>query len=123
MQCDDIIDDLAGSADGTTKLARAERRHVESCLRCQAELAQYRKLLRAMHSLRSERVTVPDSLVGDVLMHLEELGERSAIRAVLSGRRVAYLGGIAAATAAAGAAGAVIVLSSRGRKIRLPLAG
>lgn len=122
MQCDDIIDDLAGSADGATPLARAERRHVEHCLRCQAELAQYRKLLRAMQSLRTERVPVPDSLLSDVLVHLEEMGERSAVRAALSGRRVAYLGGIAAATAAAGA-GAVIVLTSRGRKIRLPLAG
>ncbi len=45
-----------------------------------------------------------------------------AIRATLTGRKVAYLGGIAAATAAAGA-GAAIVLATRGRKGRLPLAG
>lgn len=122
MRCDDITEDLAGTVDGSTDLGRAERRHVEHCLRCQAELAQYRKLLRAMHSLRADRVPVPDSLLSDVLMHLEEMGERSAVRAALSGRRVAYLGGIAAATAAAGA-GAAMVLASRGRKIRLPLAG
>ena len=39
-------------------------------------------------------------------------GERHAIRSILSGRRVAYLGGLAAA-AAAGAAGAVIFASRR----------
>ena len=44
------------------------------------------------------------------------------VRATLTGRRAAYLGGIAAATAAAGA-GAAIVLVSRGRRGRLPLAG
>jgi len=40
---------------------------------------------------------------------------------LLSGRRAAYLGGVAVATAAAGAAGA-IVLVSRGRR-RIKLAG
>ena len=30
------------------------RRHVERCLRCQAELVQYRKLLRALQRLRTE---------------------------------------------------------------------
>ena len=60
--------------------------------------------------------------MGDVLAHLEAAGERGAVRATLTGRKVAYLGGIAAATAAAGA-GAAIVLATRGRKGRLPLAG
>jgi hypothetical protein len=44
------------------------------------------------------------------------------VRATLTGRRVAYLGGIAAAATAAGA-GAAIVLVNRGRRGRLPLAG
>lgn len=120
--CDEVADLLPGVGDGTAKLDRAQRRHVEHCLRCQAELAQYRKLLRAMQALRSSTAPVPPGLVSDVLAHLEEAGERGAIRAALTGRRVAYLGGIAAAATAAGA-GAAIVLVSRGRKGRLPLAG
>jgi hypothetical protein len=120
--CEALADVLPGVVDGTTTLERADRRHVERCLRCQAELAQYRKLLRAMQGLRSATVPAPTGLVTDVIASLEAAGERRAVRAALTGRRVAYLGGIAAAATAAGA-GAAIVLVSRGRKGRLPLAG
>lgn len=122
--CEAIAELLPGVVDGSCELDRLERRHVEQCLRCQAELARYRKLLRAMRSLRASS-GAPDGLLADVLAHLEAAGERSAIRAALTGRRAAYLGGIAAAATAAGA-GAAIVLVSRGRKGpkgRLPLAG
>ncbi|MCU1497523.1 MAG: hypothetical protein JWM47_1476 [Acidimicrobiales bacterium] len=122
MQCETLTQPLAGIVDGSTRLDRTERRHVERCLRCQAELAQYRKLLRAMQTLRSEVPAPPPGLFGDVIASLEDAGERSAVRAALTGRKVAYLGGIAAATAAAGA-GAAIVLVTRGRRGRLPLAG
>lgn len=122
MRCEAIAESLPGVVDGSARLDRAERRHVEQCLRCQAELAQYRKLLRAMRLLRTDVGTVPDGLVGTILAHVESAGERSAVRATLSGRRVAYLGGIAAAATAAGA-GAAIVLVNRGRRGRLPLAG
>jgi hypothetical protein len=120
--CEAVADVLPGVVDGTATLDRADRRHVERCLRCQAELAQYRKLLRAMQGLRSATVPAPSGLVTDVIAHLEAAGERRAVRAALTGRKVAYLGGIAAAATAAGA-GAAIVLVSRGRKGRLPLAG
>ena len=122
MRCDQIVATLPGVVDGSARLDRADRRHVEQCLRCQAELAQYRKLLRAMRALRIAGASSPAGLVGSVLAHVEAAGERNAVRATLTGRRVAYLGGIAAATAAAGA-GAAIVLVSRGRRGRLPLAG
>lgn len=122
QRCIAVAEALPGAVDGSGRLDRSHRRHVERCLRCQAELAQYRKLLRAMQALRSTASPVPPGLVADVLAHLEAAGERSAVRGALSGRRVAYLGGIAGATAAAGA-GAAIVLFNRGRKGRLPLAG
>lgn len=120
--CQALAEQLPGVVDGSSRLDRADRRHVERCLRCQAELAQYRKLLRAMRGLRAATVPEPTGLVTDVIAHLEAAGERSAVRAALTGRKVAYLGGIAAAATAAGA-GAAIVLVSRGRKGRLPLAG
>lgn len=95
-------------------------RHVERCLRCQAELAQYRRLLRVLHQLRTEMIDPAPGLLADILAAIEAAGERRAIRSLLRGRRVAYLGGIAAATAAAGAAGVIVAMSrSRRRAVRL----
>ena len=78
---------------------------------------QYRKLLRAMRTLRTEVIEPAPGLLADILAGIEEAGERHAIRSALSGRRIAYLGGLAAATAA-GAAGA-IVFATRTRRTRL----
>ncbi|MBN2622530.1 MAG: hypothetical protein JXA83_04130 [Acidimicrobiales bacterium] len=108
---------LAATAEGDAHLSRSQRRHVERCLRCQAEVVQYRKLLRTMRTLRTDVLEPAPGLLADVLANLEEAGERHAIRSMLSGRRIAYLGGLAAATAA-GAAGA-IVYASRTRRTRL----
>jgi hypothetical protein len=95
--------------------------HVESCLRCQAELVQYRKLLRSLHQLRTEVLEPAPGTLTSILATLEAAGERGAIRSMLHGRRAAYVGGIAVATAAAGAAGA-LVLASRARRKSLRIA-
>lgn len=116
MQCEDLADDLAAMADGSVLLGRSERRHVEQCLRCQAELVQYRRVLRAMRAMRTEVLEPAPGLLADVLANLEAAGERRAIRSMIHGHKAAYLGGLAAATAA-GAAGA-IVFASRARKVR-----
>jgi len=116
MRCDDLSENLAAAADGTVLLGRAERRHVERCLRCQAEMVQYRKVLRAMRAMRTEVLEPAPGLLSDILANLEEAGERRAIRSMISGHKAAYLGGLAAATAA-GAAGA-IVFATRARKLR-----
>jgi hypothetical protein len=117
MRCEDLAEELAALAEGAQPpLDDLGRAHVESCLRCQAELVQYRKLLRSMHRMRTEVLEPSPGLLTDILAGIEEVGERHAIRSILSGRRVAYLGGIAAATAA-GAAGA-IVLATRQRRLR-----
>ena len=121
MQCDDVAELLSDAADGTVMLDRAARRHVDRCLRCQAELVQYRKLLRALHNLRTQVLEPTPGLLADILAHIEEAGERRAVRSMLTGRRAAYVGGIAAATAA-GAAGAIL-FASRARKSRVRLAG
>ena len=116
MRCDDVVDLLPQAAEGSLLLERSAREHVERCLRCQAELVQYRRLLKTLRTLRTEVLEPAPGLLTDILAELEEAGERHAIRSLLSGRRAAYLGGIAAATGAA-AAGA-IVLASRSRKGR-----
>ena len=117
MRCEDVADDLAATADGSVLLGRSERRHVETCLKCQAELVQYRKLLRALHSLRTEVLEPAPGLVSDILAYVEAAGERHAIRSLVTGRRLAYVGGIAAATAA-GAAGALL-FARNGKRVRV----
>ena len=112
--CANVADALPGIVEGGTVADAGIRRHVESCLRCQAELAQYRKVLRALHQLRTEVIEPAPGLLPDILSSLGAAGERRAMRFLLTGRRAAYVGGIAAATAA-GAAGA-IVLATRARQ-------
>ena len=118
MQCEDLGDALAAVAEGDALLGRAERRHVERCLRCQAEVVQYRKLLRALHAMRTEVLEPAPGLVTDILVSLERAGERHALRSALRGRRAAYAGGIAVASVAA-AGGAALVLVTRARRVKL----
>ena len=120
MQCEDLVDVLAGSVDDPAALDRRTRRHLEQCLRCQAELVQHRRILRTMRTLRNEVLEPAPGLLAEILAHVEAAGERHAVRSLLGGRRGAYLGGLAAATAAG--AGAAIVIATRSRRGRLPLA-
>jgi hypothetical protein len=120
VQCDQLADQLAAVAGGDTLDDPEARHHVERCLRCQADLVQYRKLLRALHNLRTEVLEPAPGLLPEILASLAEAGERQALRSLVRGRRAAYLGGLAAATAAG--AGAV-VLTRRARRARVRLAG
>ena len=112
MRCEDVSELLAGAVDGTTVLDGRTSRHVGSCLRCQAELAHYRRLLRTLHQLREEPVAVPADLFNLVSARLDASG-----RPAPWGRRVAYAGALAAT--AAGAAGAIALVASRNRRLRL----
>ena len=118
--CDDVALELSGAADAGAALSGEARSHVESCLRCQADLVQYRRLLRTLRSLRTEVLEPAPGLLPEILAGIERAGERHAIRAVLNGRRAAYIGGIAAATAA-GAAGAMVLAhrNTKGRRFKL----
>jgi hypothetical protein len=119
MQCEELSTDLSAAADGSMLLGGEQRDHVEQCLQCQAELVQYRKLLRAMRTMRTEVLVPAPGLVADILANVSAAGERRAIRSMIQGRRAAYLGGLAAATAA-GAAGAIVFASraSKARRLR-----
>lgn len=120
--CDEIAEVLPGIVDGSRLAPEAVTRHVDHCLRCQAELVQYRRLLRTLRQLRTEVLEPAPGLLTDILAGLEAAGERRAIRSLVRGRRAAYVGGIAAAATAASAAGA-IVLVSRARRRHLRVAG
>ena len=113
MRCDEIAELLPGIVDGGQVADRRVQRHVESCLRCQAELVQYRKLLKALHLLRTEVLEPAPGLLTDILAGLEAAGERRALRSLLNGRNAAYAGGTAAALAAAGAAAAILLARRR----------
>jgi anti-sigma factor RsiW len=99
-----------------TPVDLAMQTHIESCLRCQAELARYRRMLRALQQLRTRFLEPSPSLLAQTLAALEEAGERHAVRSLLSGRRLAYAGAIGgAALATAGTAAALILARSRRR--------
>jgi hypothetical protein len=118
MQCDVATEFLSDAANGESILSRDARRHVERCLRCQAELVQYRKLLRALRTMRTEVLEPAPGLLTDIFATLEESAERRALRSMLHGRKVAYISGIAAATAAA-AGGAIVIAARSRRRLRI----
>ncbi len=112
-QCDRVADDLAAAAGGTAVLTPAVGRHVQECLRCQAEAAQHRKLARALDSLGAVELVPPAGLADDVLLALDEV-EQASVLAHLRHHRAAYLGGLAAGVASvAGVAGAIVLARSR----------
>jgi hypothetical protein len=115
LTCDHVGELLLGASDGPVSLAPEARRHMARCLRCQAEAAHYRRLHRALRGLRHETVSTPSGLLDELYGALDDWAERRPGRAR---RRVAYVGGLAAAAGVGGA----IVLASRTRR-RLPLAG
>ena len=120
VTCEAVAEALPSIVEGGNA-DRAVTQHVEACLRCQAELVQYRRLLKSLHHLRTEVLEPAPGTLTSILASIEAAGERGAIRSMLTGRRAAYVGGIAVATAAAGAAGA-LVLASRARRKGLRIA-
>jgi hypothetical protein len=110
VPCEDLSLRLAEVADDSVILAGPDADHVAGCLRCQAELVLYRKLLRSLRSLRAFPLTPDEDLLADLLEALRP--PAPVTRLHRRNRRAAYLGGIAAATA--GAAGALVLASRRG---------
>lgn len=120
MRCEDAAKHLTKVVDGSDALPRDVAAHVEHCLRCQAESARYRRVARTMRQLRSQVAAPGPDLSSEILEWIHSAEEAGMVRASRL-RRTVYVA--AAATAAtAGAAGA-IVLASRSRRGRLPLAG
>ena len=100
---------IAAGEDGASVRARD---HIQGCLRCQAEVAAYRRVLRHLRGLRHDEVPSPPGALAAVLVALEaaELGEHAGAHRAL---RMAYVGGITVATAAAGAAGVLVWMNRR----------
>ena len=115
--CESVSEVLPQLVDSGTEIDKRVISHVDNCLRCQAEMVQYRRLLRMLHQLRTEVIEPSPGLVADVLSHVAAAGERRAVRSILTGRNAAYAGGIAAATAAT--AFGAILFANRARVRRL----
>ncbi len=121
LTCEVVVERLSDARDGTLSLDPDARRHVASCVRCQAEALQQRKLRRALRGLRDELSDPAPGLLDELLTAVDTDADRRAGRLSTHGRRVAYVGGLAAAATAAGVGGAVVLVTRTRR--RLPLAG
>jgi hypothetical protein len=118
VRCDQAAPTLVEMADGADVGTGAAARHVERCLRCQAELAQHRRIRRSLAQLRSQFIEPDPRLLVEILESLADAGRDRAERSSQHRQRVAYL---AAAATAAGAAG--VLLASRSRRTRLSPTG
>jgi hypothetical protein len=94
--CRDALDAVAMLAAGENGVEPRAAAHVESCLRCQAEVVAYRRVLATMRTMRHELVGLPSGAVDEtvVSLHAETVDSASAWAV-----RAAYVGGITAAGA------------------------
>ena len=122
MRCEEVALLLPAAVDGEAPVAIPVQRHVESCLRCQAELARYRRMLRGLQLMRTQLLEPSPGLLAQTLAAVGEASEQRAIRSLLTGKRLAYAGAIGGAVAAAGATAAAAVLVARSRRRAATLA-
>ena len=76
MRCDEIAALLPSLVDGVDETNLVAERHVQECLRCQADLVRYRKLVRNLELLRTRYVEPTPGLLGDTLAALTDAAER-----------------------------------------------
>lgn len=117
MRCEEIRSLLPGMGDGGPVDLQAQR-HIETCLGCQAEVARYQKMLRALGELREVRLHAPTGLLEETL---SGIGGASVIR-VMSSKQKAALAGALGAVAAGAAATAVVLARRRGVRLATVLA-
>jgi anti-sigma factor RsiW len=119
-QCEEIAALLPEAVDAADPVALPVRRHIESCLRCQAELARYRRMLRGLQLLRTQYFEPAPGMLAQTLAAITAASERRAVTSTLTKRRLAYAGAVAGAVAAAGTTTAA-VLVARARRRTLPV--
>ncbi|HLI53629.1 MAG TPA: hypothetical protein VKU88_04825 [Acidimicrobiales bacterium] len=104
--CREAVDAVAEMAAGEDDVEPRAAAHVRSCLRCQAEVAAFRRVLKVMRSMRHDLVVPPASSLAAVLKALDEAALDGSAG---SWALWAYLGGLTAA----GAAGMIVWLTLR----------
>src|SRR5579875_2109928 len=75
--CEAVRAQLPLLVDGSRRLTPAVAEHLSRCLACQAEQASYRRLLKALRSLREEGLAPRPEQVARVLSALPEAPRRS----------------------------------------------
>ncbi len=111
-ECRLVAEVIPQFAAGDAEVDGRATDHIEECLRCQAEVAAYRRILRHLHSLHDEGIAPPVGSLAAVLAALEAAGDQrpgSGTWAI----RAATVGGITVVTAAAGAAGVLVWMRRR----------
>lgn len=102
--CHDVAVALPRMLDGVRRCDRRLVRHTTTCLRCQAELAQYRRIQRLLHQLRLTPSPVSPGTYRTVVADLQrQIGSEAVSEPPVGRRRV---------VAAAAAAGAVAVVGA-----------
>lgn len=103
MQCETLDPRLAASCDDPDAMEPDVSEHVESCLRCQAELVHYRRLRSELSELEGGALPATDGLLNEILTGLDRsVTRRSHLRRA---RRVTCT-----LAAAAGTVGAVVIV-------------
>ena len=116
MRCEDVAILLPAAVDANDPVELPVQRHIEGCLRCQAELARYRRMLRGLQLLRTQYLEPTPGLLAATLVAVTEASERRAVRSILTGKRLAYAGAIAGAVAAAGGTTAAVLVHRAKRR-------
>jgi anti-sigma factor RsiW len=117
VRYEDVADLLPGLVDGTVDVDARTRSFIESDLRCQAELARYRRLLRGLGALRTAYLEPAPGSLAQTLNALAAEGERRVARSILTGRRVAMAGAALGGAAVAGAATAAVLAARTRRRV------
>ena len=108
----DSAEQFAAVAGGESTLDRSAVQHVDTCLRCQAEQSQYRRLMKVMRDLRDAPLSVDPALEHEILFAIDDRNGWG--RSIVSSRVAAAIGGVAAGAAAAAG---VIALTVRQRRV------
>jgi hypothetical protein len=90
MKCDEVAEQLPALLDAGGTASLEVRQHIEGCLRCQADLVRYRRMLRELREMRTRFLEPSPDALSQTLAALWEAGERRAIRSMVTGRRLAY---------------------------------
>ena len=80
VRCEDLSVVLAGLVDADQDCSAGAHQHLQACLRCQAEVAGYRRLRRDMRRLEVASLSPDDELLEEVLRQVRPPAEVHRLR-------------------------------------------